>query len=272
MTIFAAIMRKRILILAVTCGILCSACNNFNRIVKSTDTEMKYEIAMDYYDRHDYNKALQLFDLLQASYRNSPKGENITYLTADCYYRQDDYEVAGYYYNKFVQTYPFSADAERAAFMSAYCSYLNSPVASLDQTTTYTALKQLKGFVERYPKSDSIVRANELITQLNDKLEEKDYKMCQLFYRMESYNAAIVSFENLLKNYPSTTHREEILFDMAKTYYDYAENSVREKQRERYEACIERYNTLSYLYPESAYLPSLEEIADKARKKLENLQ
>ena len=88
---------------------------------------------------------------------------------------------------------------------------------------------------------------------------------------MENYNAAITCFENLLKKYPNTTHREEILSDMAKTYYDYAENSVPEKQKERYEACIERYNTLSYLYPDSPYLKGAANIADKARKKLENL-
>lgn len=233
---------------------------------------MKYEIALDYYERHDYYKALQLFDLLQASFRNSPKGENITYLTAECYYQQKDFDIAAYYYSKFVQTYPFSVDAEKAAYMSAYCHYLTSPVSSLDQSNTQTAIKLLKNFTEKYPESDSLARANELITKLNDKLEEKDYRMCQLFYRMESYNAAICSFENLLKNYPGTSHREEILYDMAKTYYDYAENSVPEKQRERYEACIERYNTLSYLYPESKYIAALDGITNKARKKLENLQ
>ena len=67
-----------------------ASCNDFNRLVKSTDNEMKYEVAMDYYDRGDFNHALQLFDLLQAAYRNTPKGENITYRTAECYYNQQD--------------------------------------------------------------------------------------------------------------------------------------------------------------------------------------
>ena len=265
-------LKNRLLILVFLCAIFCTSCNQFNRIIKSTDSDMKYEMAKDFYDRHDYNRALQLFDLLQASFRNSPKGEDITFLTAQCYYLQDDYDIAAYYYNKFIQTYPFSVDAEKAAFMNAYCSYLLSPAASLDQTSTHTAIKQLKSFTERYPESDSLDRAKQLLENLNDKLEEKDYNMCQLFYKMESYNAAITSFENLLKNYPNTKHREEILYDMAKTYYDYAENSVAEKQRERYEACIERFNTLSYLYPESKYIQQLEGISEKARKKLENIQ
>ena len=272
MSNFAAPMKKRLLILAVLGLVAFASCNDFNRLVKSTDNDMKYEVAMDYYDRGDYNHALQLFDLLQASFRNTPKGEAITYRTAMCYYLQDDYDVAGYYFQRFTQTYPFSKDAEKAAFLNAYCSYLQSPESGLDQTNTLDAIKQLKGFIERYPNSDSLNRANELLTNLNDKLEEKDYNMCRLFYRMENYSAAITSFENLLKKYPNTSHREEILFDMAKTYYDYAENSITERQRERYESCIEQCNTLSYLYPNSKYIMETKGIAEKARKKLENLR
>ena len=265
-------MKKRILILALSALAALSSCNDFNRMVKSTDNEMKYEVALDYFDRHDYNKALQLFDLLQSSFRNTPRGEAITYKTALCYYYQKDYEVAGYYFNRFIQGYSFSRDAEKAAYMSAYCSYLLSPESSLDQSNTHTAISQLENFMERYPQSDSIARVEQLLENLHNKLEEKDYNICQLFYRMENYSAAITSFENLLKKYPNTKHREEILLDMAVTYYDYAENSVPEKQRERYESCIEQCNTLSYLYPNSVYQRDLQAITAKARKKLENLQ
>lgn len=264
-------MRKSLLILSLFGLMLFCACNDFNRLVKSTDNEMKYEVAVDYYERGDYNHALQLFDLLHASFRNTPKGESITYKTALCYYYQDDYDIASYYFNKFAQTYPFSKNAEKAAFMQAYCSYMLSPEAGLDQTSTHDAIKQLKGFIERYPKSDSLDRANQLLANLNDKLEQKDYNICRLFYRMENYSAAITSFENMLKHYPNTIHREEIIYDMAKTYYDYAENSIAEKQRERYESCVEQCNTLSYLYPESKYLEETKNIANKARKKLENI-
>ncbi len=265
-------MKNRFLILAI-CGLMgLVSCNDFNRLIKSTDNEMKYEVAMDYFDRGDYNHALQLFDLLQASFRNTPRGEAITYRSAQCYYNQADYEIAAYYFSKFCQTYPFSKDAEKAAFMQAYCNYMTSPESGLDQTNTHTAIKQLQGFIERYPKSDSVARANQLIRNLNDKLEEKDYNMCRLFYRMENYSAAITSFENMLKKYPNTEHREEILYDMAKTYYDFAENSIAEKQRERYESCVEQCNALSYLYPNSKYIRDAETIAAKARKKLENIK
>lgn len=265
-------MIYRRLVIVLFFGLLCcTSCNEFKRILRSTDNDMKFEVAMDYYDRKDYNKALQLFDLLQSAYRSTPKGEYVAYRTAMCYYENNEFEIAGYYFNKFLQSYPFSVDAEKAAFMNAYCSYLLSPNISLDQKNTESAISQLDNFIEQYSQSDSIPRAQELLEQLHNKLEEKDYNICQLYYRMENYNSAITSFENLLKKYPNTKHREEILVDMTKTYFDYAENSVPEKQKERYEACIERYNTLTYLYPDSPRLKELETIANKARKQLEKL-
>ena len=100
-------MNYRRLILVFLCFLTfcCTSCSEFSRILKSTDNDMKYEVAMDYFDRKDYNRALQLFDLLQNSFRSTPKGEMITYRTAMCYYLTHDYEVAGYYFNKFVAAF-----------------------------------------------------------------------------------------------------------------------------------------------------------------------
>ncbi len=257
--------------LSATMAILAS-CNEYKQIIKSTDSEMKFEVANDYYDRNDFNKALMLYDLLQTSFRNTTKGEVVAFNTAMCYFNTKEYDVASYYFKKYVDTYPYSRNTEKAAFLSAYCSYLQSPAISLDQTSTYEAMKKLGAFTEKYPKSDSLDRAKEMIQNLNDKLEAKDYNICMLYYKMGNYMSAIASFENMLRKHPNTTHREEILYNMSKAYFDYAENSVLEKQRERYEACVERHNTLTYLFPESKYIKELEPIANKARIKLENFK
>lgn len=262
---------KKIVLLALAFPIVFCSCDGYKQILKSTDSEMKYEVANDFYDRNDFNKALMLYDLLQNSFRNSTKGEVVAFNTAMCYFRTKDYDIASFYFNKFVGTYPYSRETEKAAFLSAYCSYLQSPVTSLDQTATHEAIKKMTSFTEKYPKSDSLERARGIIKELNEKLEEKDYNICLLYYKTRNYMSAITSFENMLKNYPETEHREEILYNISKAYFDYAENSVAEKQRERYEACIERHNTLSYLFPESKYVKELEPIANKARKKLEKL-
>ncbi len=53
-----------LIVLFVVFGL--GSCSNYQKLLKSTDNDAKYEAAMDYYEKGDYTRALQLFDLLQA--------------------------------------------------------------------------------------------------------------------------------------------------------------------------------------------------------------
>ena len=89
---------------------------------------------------------------------------------------------------------------------------------------------------------------------------------------MDEYQAAIASFESFIKEYPTTPHREEVINYMVLTYYNYAQNSIESKQRERYELALEKYNTLTYMYPDSKYVKSLEPIVNKINQELTNIK
>lgn len=239
------------------------SCSSHNKILKSTDNEYKYNEAMKYYNKKDYNRALQLFDILQSAYRGKPEGDEIAYYTAECYYNMKDYSIASHYYKRYAVNNPFAKNVEKALFRSACCYYLESPNMSLDQTDSFTAISELQNFVDLYPQSALVDSANVLIDTLRYKISEKDFNTCMLYYKMQEYQAAITSFEIFLNDYPITEHREEILKYMVLTYYNYANNSVEEKQRERYELALEKYNTLMYIYPESKYIKELEPISKK---------
>jgi outer membrane protein assembly factor BamD len=239
-------------------------------LLKGTDNEAKYKAALEYYEKGNYDRALQLFDVMQGYYRNKQEGENIAYLTAECYFNKEDYYVASSYYKRFVTRYPLSKNAEEAMYKSAICYYRMSPKMSLDQADTYTALKEFQNFVDLFPNSPKVADVNGKMDTLRTKLEDKEYDICQLYFKMEEYQAAITSYEAYLKDYPNTKYREEILNNMVINYYRYAENSVKSKQRERYELALEKYNTLCYVYPESEYIAKLEPTVKKIRERLEN--
>lgn len=260
-------MLKKYFLVIIICLLVLASCNNYNRLLRSTDNEAKYNAAMSYFDKKDYNHALQLYDMLQSAYNGKPEGEEIAYHTAECYYNMGDYNIAAHYYKRYAVNYPFSKRTEYVLFKSAYCYYLESPNISLDQTDTYTAISELQQFIDTYPKSEYVDSANKIIDTLRYKLEEKDFNTCMLYYKMDEYLAAITSFENLLKNYPETKYRESIIKYMILTYYNYAEKSVTEKQRERYELAIEKYNTLTNMYPDSKYIKELEPVITKIREK-----
>lgn len=246
------------------------SCQSYQKTLKSSNNELKYDTGVDLYEKGDFNKALQFFDLLRAVYRGTERGEMLTYYTAICYFQTKDYNIAAYYYKQYMQMYPRSERAEEAAFMSAYCNYLNSPRASLDQTSTFIALSELQLFIDMFPTSERVKEANRLMDDLRAKLETKNYNVSKLYYKMRDYQAAITSFENLIDDYPDTHYKEEVLFYITKAYYEYAEKSVYSKRVERYEKTVEAYNNLKYLYPESKYLKNVENLNEDARERLRN--
>lgn len=196
-------MKNHLILAFIFASLTFSSCSKYQKLLKSTDNDLKYETAMDLFEKKDYNRALELFDLLQAVYRGTSRGEEIGFNMAYCYYYQKDYTLAAYYFKRHAQTYPNTPRAEEALFMNAYCYYLDSPRPSLDQANTHLAIKELQEFINTYPRSERVARSNELIDNLRDKLELKDFNIAMLYYRMRDYQAAITTFQNILKNTPT---------------------------------------------------------------------
>jgi outer membrane protein assembly factor BamD len=245
---------NRLKIISLVTLVVLASCGKHQKLIKSTDNEAKYAAAIDYYEEKDYYRALQLFQQLINFYQGTEKAEKMQFYYAYCYYYQKDNVLASYYFKRFVTNYPRSQYAEEAMFMNAYCYFLDSPVSSLDQTNTYTAIKELQLFINLYPNSERVEEANKLIDELRAKLQRKDMDIANLYLKMRLYEAAIYSFNNVLKDYPDSEFKEEILYSILKSNFNYAENSIYTKQAERYQSALDAYNELVFQYPETKYL------------------
>jgi outer membrane protein assembly factor BamD len=246
-------------LLLLTLGVmLFTSCSEYNKILKSNDKELIYEEAMRLYENESYSRALQLFDRIAVHVKGTDKEAPLNYYYAQCYYLQYDYTLANYYFMKYAKQFPFSTQAEECYFLAALCKYKESSVYSLDPTPTNDAITQLQGFINYYPNSDKVEECNKYIDELRAKLEEKDYKIAMMYLRMEEYKAAVVCFNNILKDIPDTQHKEEILYNVVRAKYEYAKNSVSDKKAERYKEVIDAYYKFISLYPDSEYGRSVE--------------
>ena len=181
------------LLLIVISLLLLNSCSKFQHHMKSTDMEAKYEAAVKYYEKKDYYHALQLFEELISVYRGTSKAEKSYYYYVYCTYYVDDFTMAAYHFNNFVQSYPSSTYAEEMQYMYAYCYYLDSPVSSLDQTSTYDAIDKFQLFINKFPNSKKVEESNKYIDELRLKLEVKSFDNAKLYYRTENYKAAVVA-------------------------------------------------------------------------------
>lgn len=262
-------LKKAYFILLITGYLVVNTgCHDYSKILKSPDNTLKYQTGTDLYENGNFKRALQFFDILRSFYQGTKKGEKLTYYTANCYFQMKDYQLASYYFHQYQQMYPKGKHAEESSYLQAYCTYLQSPRPQLDQSDTYKALQELQLFIDRYPNSSRVAKATQLMDNLHKKLEIKDFNIAYLYYRMGSYQAAITSFQNLINDYPNTDSKELYLYYIAKAYYIYAEKSIVEKQKDRYEKMVESYNNLLFLFPKSKYLPELKPLSVKAREHL----
>lgn len=247
-----------------------SSCQH-QKLVKSADNDLKYESAIAYFNKKDYFRALQLFDQLNSIYRGTARGERINYYQAYCYYEQGDWTLAGYYFQRFAKSYPTSRDAEEALFMSALCKYNLSPRYSLDQTTTYEGIAEFQAFLNRYPNTTRKEECNGYIDALRMKLAKKDFESAKLYFHMEEYESAVVSFENIIKNYPSSQYGEEASYYIVRSYYRFALNSVHDKQLERFQKAYNAYTDFVAYYPDSSFRKDADKMSVSAQEHIEKL-
>lgn len=269
---FCTMFFNRLNILLVIAVLVLAGCGKHQKLLKSTDNEAKYAAAISYYENNDYYRALQIFQQLINFYQGTDKAEKMQFYYAYCYYHQRDYVLASYYFKRFVTNYPRSSMAEEAMYMNAYCYFLDSPPSNLDQTNTYTALKELQLFINDYPNSERTAEATRLIDQLHAKLQRKDLDIANLYLKMRLYESAITSYNNILKDYPDTQFKEVILFSIFKSHYNYAQNSIASKQSERYQSALDAYNELVFQFPESKYVREAVPMNRNLQNQIKNYQ
>lgn len=258
-------MRLRISI-ALLIMVLASSCGEYEKLLKSTDFDLKKDKAKEYFEAGKYVKSTELIEQILPRFRASESGEDLTWMAGQSYYGMKQYELAGSYFKSYVEQFGYGKHIEEATYMSALCDYNSSPRAELDQANTRTAIEGFSVFLARYPNGSRADECKRLMTDLQERLVEKSYLSARLYYDMEQYKAAVTALSNSLKEFAETKYREEMMFLKLKSLFLFAENSYDIKQKERYQATLDDYYSFMEEFPKSTYEKDVRKIyEDTAR-------
>jgi len=252
-TTFAFFMKiKQTTILLIGFVLLFASCKSTYEQVRTSNDPVKImEEANKLYAEEDYYKAQALYELVIPFYRGKAEAQDLFYNYAYTYYNTEQYILAAHYFNNFTKTFYNSPKKEEMAFMSAYSNYKMSPTYRLDQTPTITAIEELQTFINTFPNSPRVDECNDLIDEMRLKLETKNFETGKLYYKIGNYQSAMVSFENVIKDFPESGKKEEVRYLIVKSSHFLAKNSVYEKQQERLEGTIKHAEKFSEKYPKS---------------------
>ncbi len=153
-------MNRKILTILCTAALFTS-CGEYNKALKSSDYNYKFEFAKQAFEQKRYTQAYTLLEDVRNVFRGTPKAEEALYLLALSYYESKDYLNSGSYFKQYYSMYPKGQYTELARFYSGYGYYLDSPDPQLDQSETVKAIDELQAFLDYFPKSDKVSIARE---------------------------------------------------------------------------------------------------------------
>jgi outer membrane protein assembly factor BamD len=151
-------------------------------------------------------------------------------------------------------------------YLRAYTYFKRSPKAELDQTTTVRTIQLMQQFIDGHPTSVRVKDATEVIDASRAKLELKDFKTATLYSDLALYRAAAISYGLLSDGYPDSKNADQYKLLTLKAYFQFAENSFVDKQKERFDKVVAEYNDFVDRYSDSPLMAE----AKKIKKQTDN--
>ncbi len=267
-----SISRLTVLFLLVSSLLLGACSNNYQRLLKSTDVNKKYEAAIAYYEKGDFFRAGTLLEDLIPLLKGRPEAEKAQFYFANTNYKQRNYVLSTFYFKQFMDTYPNSDYAEEAAFLNAKSLFLDSPGFELDQTNTVSALESIQDFLNRYPESKFRPETENMSQELQKKLENKAFESARLYFQLRYNQAAVTALTNFQQQYPASAFAEQAAYLRLNAQYAWAQESVESKQRERYLEAVAFYQQFIDGFPQSKNLKSAQSMYDTSQAEIARLK
>ena len=245
------------------------ACKSeYQTLLEGYDEEAKYAAAFDYFNQGKYSRAAQLFESLSVTTNGTDRDDTIQFYWGLSNYRFKDYYTAETNFKDFIDKFPRSPFAEEAGYLRIDCLYNSSLRYELDQSSSVQTISAIGEYLTNYPQTPHLEACRDILSDLGGRMDRKAYEAAKLYYKMEDYLASRIALKNVLKDDADNRYREEILYYAAKSSYKYAQNSVPEKQKERYLTFIDDYLNFVGEYDQSVYRREMDVLYKRAQKAL----
>ncbi len=246
---------RNYIILSLFTLIFCS-CGEYQRALKSSDYNYKFEFAKQAFEQKRWTQAATLFKECCTVFKGTDKAEESYYLLAMSHFENKDYISSGAYFKSYYTRYPKGKFVELARFYCGYGFYLDSPDPQLDQSTTIQGIEELQAFLDLFPRSDKVPQAQAAVFELQDKLTLKQLQNAQLYYNLgtymgNNYESCVIVARNAVRDYPYSKYKEDLELLILKARFKEAELSVDERKRDRFREVIDEYYSFINNYPDS---------------------
>ena len=236
------------------------SCNEYRKILKTPGYDKKLTAALEYYDDEDYFKASTLLKDIKPLVKGSDSSEIVDFYFAYSLYNLKEYDLSAKYFKGFIELFSRSERAVEAEYLYAFSLYKGSPNSNLDQSSTVEAISAMQNFINKHPYNEYSNGANQIISELQIKLETKNFENAKQYYKTRNYKSAIIALKNFERDFPDSSFNEEGAFLRILSQYIISENSFESLQEERFRQVIKLYLEFIDKYPQSSFTVEAEKM------------
>ena len=178
------------------------------------------------YEKKRCVEASEHFQRLVSNFPGSQRVTESQYMLAESYFCSEDYVNAAFEYQRLIDIYPASNWASEAQFKIGESFFEQMRRPELDQKETYEALTAFRNFIEDNPESPLVQTARERIRSCRENLAEKIYLGAYLYHKQGYSEAARMSFQDVLRDYPDTAWYYYTLFRLGELAREKADTDL----------------------------------------------
>lgn len=186
---------------------------------KKTPKELLQE-AVIYIRVENFDDAKKVLNEVVEDYPDSPERVMASLLLAEVHYKNDQYEEAKFMFKGFMELYPAHRLVDRAHYYLAMSDYQLIDLETRDQTATQNALEGFDDFLTKFPKSKYRPMALARKRKCLESLARNQMEIGKFYFRISSFQSAIVRFQQLMAAYPDQPFMDEVMFLLAESYYN----------------------------------------------------
>lgn len=252
-----SLLKVTIAIIVTFIAIVACSSDNLDPVREETkgwNVEKLYNEASTELGKHNWNKAIKLYEVLEATYPYGKYAQQGMLDLAYAYYNSDTPELAVPEIDLFIRTYPTNDNIDYALYLKGYINYYNDngllarfskqDLSERDPKGLKDAYFAFAEIVNRYPDSKYVPDAKDKMNKLVNALARGELFRARHYMQIKAYIAAVNRTQQLIKNYPNTIYVEEAL----------AMQSVAYRELGQLQLSNQAQQILQLNFPKSEYL------------------
>jgi outer membrane protein assembly factor BamD len=198
--------------------LILGACGAKGHQIYQLPSDPLYELAMQKLDERKWNDAIRALDQFTGRFPGDSRAEEARFQLGRAHFEKKDFITAAAEMVRLAADYPSGRYSDEARFKACESYYLLSPKPQLDQEYTRAAIDHCDALIVSYPSSEFTPKAEELIGDLMEKLADKSYLHGEYYFKRKAYDAAILYYEALLREYPASPSAPKALLRLVEIY------------------------------------------------------